>query len=135
MAPVAAGAGGSGSLQLCRASRILPPLVVLREHHRGDRPLALAPDVVGDDPELAVLGSAVAGEEAPIPSTGGLVVGGLVVLADVAPVACGMAIEQGGDLVMGHGGSHGGGGHHAAEVVAHGGRCGGEGKRGLGRPR
>jgi hypothetical protein len=37
--------------------------------------------------------------------------------------------------VVGQGGGQGGGGHHAAEVVAHGGRCGGKGKRGLGRPR
>jgi hypothetical protein len=36
-----------------------------------------------------------------------------------------MAIQQGGDLVVGHGGGHGSGGHHAAEVVAHGWRCGG----------
>ncbi len=87
MAPAPAGAGGSGSLQLCRAPRILPPSVVLRKHHRGERPLALTPDVVGDDPELAVLGREVAGEEAPVAAAGGLIVGGLVVLADVSPVA------------------------------------------------
>jgi hypothetical protein len=36
-----------------------------------------------------------------------------------------MAIEQDRDLVMGHGG----GGHHAAEVVTHGSRCGGKKNR------
>ena len=74
-----------------------------------------AADVVGDDPEGAVLGREVDGEEAAIAAAGGLVVGGLVVLAEVAPIAGGMAIEQGGDLVVGHGG-----GHHTAEAVAHG---------------
>ena len=113
------------------AAELLPPdpgapSVVLRKHHRGDRPFPLPPDVVRDDPERAVLGGGVAGEEAPIAGAGGLVVGGLVVLADLAPVTPGMAIKQGGDLVMGHGGGHSGSGHHAAEVVAHGPGCDGE---------
>jgi hypothetical protein len=73
------------------------PSVVLRKHHRRDRPFPLTTDFVGEDPELAVLDGAVAGEEAAIAVTGGLVVGGLVVLADLAPVARGMAIQQGGD--------------------------------------
>jgi hypothetical protein len=125
MAPAPAGAGGSGSLQLSRAPESCLRSVVLRKHHRGEGSFPLPPDVVGDDPELAVLGREVAGEEAPITAAGSLIVGGLVVLAKLAPVACGMAIEQGGDLVVGHGGGHGGGGHHTAEVVEHGGRCGG----------
>ena len=107
------------------AAELLPPdpgapSVVLRKDHRGEGPFPLTTDVVGDDPDLAVLGREVAGEEAPIAAAGSLVVGGHVVLADLAPVAGGMSIEQSGDLVMGHGGSHGGGGHHAAEVGAHG---------------
>jgi hypothetical protein len=47
-----------------------------------------------------VLGGGVAGEEAAVAAAGGLVVGGLVVLAEVAPITSGMAIEQGGDLVV-----------------------------------
>jgi hypothetical protein len=73
---------------------LLAASVVLGEHHRGDRSLALPPDVV-DDPERAVLRSAVAGEEPPIAAARGFIVGGPVVLTEVAPVACGMAIEQG----------------------------------------
>jgi len=107
------------------AAELLPPdpgtpSVVVWKEHRGERAFPLTPDVVGDDPERAVLGSAVAGEKPAVAAMGGLTVGGLVVLADLAPVARVMAIEQAGDLVMGHGGSHRGGGHHTAEVVAHG---------------
>ena len=40
------------------------PSVVLRKHHRRDRPFPLPPDVVGDDPEHAVLGGGIAGEDA-----------------------------------------------------------------------
>ena len=96
--------------------RTAPSSVVLRKHHRREGPFPLPPDVVRDHPQLPVLGCAVAGEKPPIAAAGGLIVGGLVVLADLAPVAGGMAIEQGGDLVVGHGG----GGHHGAEVLAHG---------------
>ncbi len=73
-----------------------------------------------------MLGGGVAGKEPPITAAGSLVVGGLVVVADLAPVTAGMAIEQGTDLVMGHGGGYGGCGHHAAEVVAHCSGCGGK---------
>jgi hypothetical protein len=90
------------------------------EEHGGDRSFALAAGVVGDHPELAVFGGEVAGEEAAIAAAGGFVVGGFVVFAEVAPVAGGMAIEQGGDQRGGHGGGYGGGGHHTAEVVEHG---------------
>jgi hypothetical protein len=93
-------------------------------------PFPLAADVVGDDPDRAVLGREVAGEDAAVSAAGGVVVGRLVVGIEVAPVASSMAIEQGGDLVMGHGGGHGGGGDDAAEVVAHGLGCDGEGEAG-----
>ncbi len=111
------------------------PSVVLWKEHRGEGPFPRTTDVVGDDPELAVLGGGVAGEEAAVAGAGGLLVRGPVVLADLAPVASFMAIEQGGDLLMGHGGGHGGGGHHAAEVVAHGRGAVGKRKRGRRRPR
>ena len=92
MAPALIGADGFGGLPLSCCRRILlPASVVLRKHHRGDRPFPLPADVVGDDPERAVLGSAVAGEEPPIAATGGLIVGGHVVLADLAPGAGGTA--------------------------------------------
>jgi hypothetical protein len=71
------------------------PSVVVWKHHRRKGSLPLPTDVVGDYPQLAVLGSAVAGEEPPVAAAGGLIVRGPVVLADLAPVACGMAIEQG----------------------------------------
>jgi hypothetical protein len=106
------------------------PSIVVWKEHRGDGPVPLPANVVGDDPERAVLGGGVAGEEAAITAAGGLVVGGFVVVADLAPVARRMAIEQGGDLVVGHGGGYGGGGHHAAEVVAHGRGSDGEEKAG-----
>jgi hypothetical protein len=54
----------------------------------------LPANVVGDDPQLPVLGSAVAGEEPAIAAAGGILVGGLVVLAEVAPVASGMASDR-----------------------------------------
>jgi hypothetical protein len=104
--------------------------VVVWEEHGGDRPVALAADVVGDHPELAVFGGEVAGEEAAIAAAGCFGVGGFVVFAEVAPVAGGMAIEQGGDQRGGHGGGYGGGGHHAAEVVEHGGKGRGKGEEG-----
>jgi hypothetical protein len=44
--------------------------VVVRKEHRGDRPLALAADVIGEDPERAVLGGGVAGEEAAVAGAG-----------------------------------------------------------------
>ena len=121
--PAPAGTAGSRSLRggsrgKARGGR--PCSVVLGKHHRGDRPFPLPSDVVGDHPQLPVPGSPVAGEEPPIALAGNLIVGGHVVLADLAPVARGMSIEQSGDLVVGHGGSHGGGGHYAAKVVAHG---------------
>lgn len=65
-----------------------------------------------------MLSGALAGEQPPIAAAGGLIVGGPVLLADLAPVARGMAIEQGGDLIEGHGGSHRGNGHYTAEIVA-----------------
>ncbi len=66
MAPAPAGADGSGSLQLCRAPESRLRSVVLRKHHRCEGAFPLTTDVVRDDPELAVLGCEVAGEEAPI---------------------------------------------------------------------
>jgi len=42
-----------------------------------------------------VLGRVVAGEEASIPGAGGFIVGGLVVGVEVAPIAPGLAIEEG----------------------------------------
>ncbi len=41
-----------------------------------------------------MLGGGVAGEEPPIAAARGFIVGGPVVLTEVAPVGCGMAIEQ-----------------------------------------
>jgi len=96
MAPALAGATGGLSLELSRGPRgLLPASVVLREHHSRKGSLPLPTDVVGDDPERAVLGGAVAGEEPPIAAARGFIVGCPVVLTEVAPVACGMAIQQG----------------------------------------
>jgi hypothetical protein len=67
-----------------------------------------------------VLGVGVAGEEAAVACAGCFLVGGLVVLAEVAPVTCGMAIKQCVDQRVGNVGGHGGGGHHSAEVMEHG---------------
>jgi hypothetical protein len=44
--------------------------VILREEHGGDRSFPLAADVVSDDPEGAVLGRGVAGEEAAVAGAG-----------------------------------------------------------------
>jgi len=105
------------------SSLLRGPSVVLGKHHRGDRPLPLPADVVGDDPDRAVLAGGVAGEKAADAAAGGVVVGSLVVGIEITPVTSSVAIEQGGDLVMGHGGGYSGGGDDAAEVVAHGLGC------------
>jgi hypothetical protein len=63
-----------------------PCSVVVWEEHGGDRPVALAADVVGDHPELAVFGGEVAGEEAAIAAAGGFVVGGFVICVQAAPI-------------------------------------------------
>jgi hypothetical protein len=43
---------------------------------------------------------------------------GCVVSAEIAPIARGMAIEQGCDLLLGNGGGESGGGDDAAKDVA-----------------
>jgi hypothetical protein len=58
--------------------------VVVRAEHGCDRPLPLTADVVGDDPDRAVLAGGVAGEKAAVAAAGCVVVGGLVVLGDGA---------------------------------------------------
>jgi hypothetical protein len=55
---------------------------VVRKEHRGDRPLALATDVIGDDPQRAVLGGGVAGEEAAAAGAGLALPLGLGLAAD-----------------------------------------------------
>ncbi len=50
-----------------------------------------------------MVASAVAGEEPAVAAAAGLIVGDPVVLADLAPVPGGMAIEQCRKLVMGNG--------------------------------
>ena len=103
----------------CQLRRRALSVVVGKQPGR-DRPLALAPDVVGDHPDRAVVGGGVAGEEAAVACAGCFLVGSLVVAIEVAPIAGGMAIEQGGDERVGNVGGHGGGGHHSAEVMEHG---------------
>jgi hypothetical protein len=94
----------------CDALRVLSIAencsVVVREQDGRDRPLALAADGVGDYPDLAVVSGDVAGEETTVTAAGRIVVGGLVVVTEVSPVADSMTIEQGGDEAMGHGSSH-----------------------------
>ncbi len=96
--------------------------VIIRKEHSGNGPLSFPANVVGDDPNRAGLGRVVTGEEAPIASMGGKVVGGFVFRIQIAPIAGGMAIEEGGDERMGNGGGGGdsGSGDDAAEVVEHG---------------
>jgi hypothetical protein len=89
------------------------------KEHGGDPPLTLAADVIGDHPDLAVLGGVAAGEKPPIAGACCFVVGGLVVCVQIAPIALGMAIKEGRDLVVGNGGGEGGGGDDAAKVVEH----------------
>jgi hypothetical protein len=116
----------SVSLEACclaMRSRIQAPTsVVIMEKHRGDRSIPLPADVVRDDPDFAVVGCVVAGEEAAITGAGCFVVGGFVVCVQIAPIALGMAIEEGGDLVVGNGGGKGSGGDDAAKVVEYGGK-------------
>ncbi len=66
--------------------------VIVRKEHGGDGPLPFPANVIGDDPDRAVLGGVVAGEEAPIACTGGEVVGGFVFRIKIAPIAGGVAI-------------------------------------------
>ena len=94
--------------------------VVVRKKHRRQWSIPFSPDVIRDDPDGAVLGSVVAGEEASVTRAGCFIIGGHVVRAHVAPIASGMAIEQGCDLLLGNGGGESGGGDDAAKVVAHG---------------
>ncbi len=94
--------------------------VIVRKEHGGDGPLSFPTNVIGDDPNRAVLGGVVTGEEAPIACTGSEVVGGFVFRIQIAPIAGGMAIEEGGDERVGNGGGDSGSGDDAAEVVEHG---------------
>ena len=55
-----------------------------------------------------------------IAGAGGLIVGGLVLGVQVAPIAPSKAIEEGRDLVVENSGGEGGGGDDAAKVVEHG---------------
>jgi hypothetical protein len=101
------GAGGLAAHQLSVVS------VIVWEEHGGDGSFSLTADVVGDDPDGAVLGCVVDGEEASIASASGQVIGGLVLWAEVPPVAFGMAIQEGSDHSAGYGGGNSGSGHHS----------------------
>jgi hypothetical protein len=94
--------------------------VVVRKKHGGDGPLPFPANVIGDDPDGAVLGGVVAGEEAPIARAGGEVVGGIVFRVEIDPIAGGVAIKEGGEERVGNGGGDSGSGDNAAEVVEHG---------------
>lgn len=63
----------------------------------------------------------VAGEDAAIAGTGGLIVGALSWASrSLQSPAGGRAIEQSCDQGLGHGVGDGGGGHYAAKVMTHG---------------
>ncbi len=63
----------------------------------------------------------------------GEIVGGFVFRIQIAPIAGGMAIEEGGEERVGNGGGDSGRGDNAAEVVEHGCSVAGESRRGKGR--
>ncbi len=66
-----------------------------------------------------MLGRVVAGEEASIARAGGEVVGSFVFRVEIAPIAGGVPIEEGGEERVGNGGGESGGSDDAAEVVEH----------------
>jgi hypothetical protein len=107
--------------------------VTVRKKHSCDGSLPFPANVIGDDPDGAVLGGVVAGEEAPIACACGEVVGGFVFRVEIAPIAGGVAIKEGGEEREGNGGGDSGSGDDAAEVVEHGGSVAGGSRRGKGR--
>jgi hypothetical protein len=95
------------------------PSVVVPEEHGGGGAASLGPQILSDHPDQSMLRGGVAGEQAAVLLAVGGVVGGLVVGIEVAPVPCGMAIEQRGDLLKRQGGDNGGGGPGTASEAAH----------------